>query len=202
MRFTFALTLAAIPLHAAFCSAPDGSSRHEFGFFAGYSPVSPTLIGTATDRRFVVAGFTYSYRCWIWKNASVSYSPALLPAAILLQPTETLYNFNLPYERVSPAHAVYGFGMAPLGFTLDLWRTHPVHPYGEFLGGLIASTEPIPENLPNATGLNFLFDLGLGVRIHSFSVGYRFMHISNASTTSFNPGLDNNVFYVGYSIHR
>jgi Lipid A 3-O-deacylase (PagL) len=201
VRFALVL-IAAIPLYAGFCSPPDGSPRHEFELFAGYSPVNATVIGTATDRRFIAAGFTYGYRCWMWKNTSISFTPTVLPAAILLQPSETLYNFTPPYQRVSPAHAVYGFGVAPIGFTFDFWRTHRVHPYAEMIGGLIASTEPIPENQPNATGLNFLFDLGAGVRIHAVSLGYRFLHISNADTTGFNPGIDNNIFYVGYSFTR
>jgi Lipid A 3-O-deacylase (PagL) len=206
VRF-LALLVCGIPLHAAFCSASDGASRHEFEFFAGYSPVSSTLIGTETGRRFVAAGFIYAYRCWIWKSASLSYSPTLLPAAILLQPSETLYNFYPPYQRVSPPHAVYGFAIAPLGFTLDLWRARRFHPFAESIGGLIASTEPIPENQPDASGLNFLFDFGAGLRWNArprqvVTLGYRFLHISNAATTSFNPGVDNNIFYLGYSFLR
>lgn len=206
MRF-LAFLVCAIPLRAAFCSASDGAPRHEFEFFGGYSPGSSTLIGTETGRRFVAAGFTYAYRCWIWKSASLSYSPTLLPAAILLQPSEILYNSYPPYQRVSPPHAVYGFGIAPLGFTLDLWRARRFHPFAESIGGLIASTEPIPENQPDASGLNFLFDFGAGLRWNArprqvVTLGYRFLHISNAATTSFNPGVDNNIFYLGYSFIR
>jgi hypothetical protein len=36
----------------------------------------------------------------------------------------------------------------------------------------------------------------------ALSFGYRFLHISNAGTTSFNPGLNNNVSYFGYSLLR
>ncbi|HUA21452.1 MAG TPA: acyloxyacyl hydrolase [Bryobacteraceae bacterium] len=181
--------------------------RQEFEFFSGYSPGSSTLIGTETNRRLVVAGFSYTYRCWIRKSLSLGYTATALPAAILLQPAEVLYNFVPPYQRQSPPHAVYGFGVAPLGFTLDFLRTRRVHPFTETIEGLIASTEPIPENQPDATGLNFLFDLGGGIRWdvspnRSVSLGYRFLHISNAGTTSFNPGVDNNVFYVGYSFER
>lgn len=197
----------ATPLYAGFCSAPDGAPRHDLEFFAGYSPASPTFIGTEPDRRFIAAGFTYAYRCWIWRTVSVSFSPSAMPAAILLQPSETLYNFFPPYQRFSPAHAVYGFGIAPLGFTVDLFRARRFHPFFETMEGLIASTEPIPENQPDASGLNFLFDFGAGVHWttssrRAVSLGYRFLHISNAGTTSFNPGVDNSVFYVGYSFLR
>jgi hypothetical protein len=67
--------------------------------------------------------------------------------------------------------------------------------------GIIASTEPIPINVIGATGLNFLIDIGGGVRIkagqqYTISVGYKFVHVSNGGTTGVNPGLDNNVFFA------
>ncbi|MGA3043046.1 MAG: hypothetical protein ABSF54_19900 [Bryobacteraceae bacterium] len=70
------------------------------------------MIGTVTDRRLVLAGFAYSYRRWSWDSVSVSYTAAAMPAAILIQ----------PHEGAAPAHAVYGFAVAPLGFTFDLAR--------------------------------------------------------------------------------
>jgi len=196
-----------MPLHAGLCSSATGDPRHEFELFAGYSPASTTLIGTATDRRFVAAGFTYEYRCWIWNSVSLSYSATAMPAAIALQPAQVVPTFTAPYQRFSSPHAVYGFAVAPLGFTLDLFRKRRFHPFAETIEGLIASAEPIPENQIDASGLNFLFDLGAGVRWNpsprrAISLGYRFLHISNADTTSFNPGVDNNIFYIGYSFLR
>lgn len=184
---------------AGFCTSdptPQGA-RHDLRFLAGYSPVSATLIGTASDRRFVLAGFDYSYRCWGWQHASISYTGGLFPAAILLQPTQAF----------APAHAVYGFGVTPLGFTFDFARNRKVYPFLETDEGIIASTQPIPENVPGGTGLNFLVDFGGGVRIksgdrHAITLGYRFLHISNGFTTDVNPGVDNNVFYVGFSFLR
>ncbi len=196
--------LAAAPAWAAFCS-PEGSRapsdpRHDFQFFAGYSPVSATLIGTTTDRRFIMAGFGYSYRCWVWPRVSVSYSGELIPAAVLLQPRQYL-------PQYSAAHSVYGFAIAPLGFTVDFGRRHRVYPFLETNEGIIASSEPIPINATGATGLNFLIDVGGGVRIkagarRSISLGFKFLHISNGFTSAVNPGVDNNVFYAGFSILR
>jgi hypothetical protein len=198
------ILLAAAPAWAAFCS-PGGSlgttpskPRHDFQFFAGYSPVSATLIGTTTDRRFFMAGFGYSYRCWVWPGISVSYSGELMPAAVLLQPGQYLPQFVA-------AHSVYGFAITPLGFTVDFGRRHRVYPFLQTNEGIIASTEPIPINVTGATGLNFLIDVGGGVRIktghrRAISLGYKFLHISNGFTSAVNPGVDNNVFYAGFSI--
>ncbi len=188
------LRFSPLTAWAGFCSAPpaDAPPRHEFQFFAGYSPHSSTIIGTESGRRFALAGFEYSYHCWIWNSVSLGYTAGIMPAAILIQPG---------------GHAVYGFGVTPLGFTLDLARRRRVHPFFEVSGGIIASAEPIPEQHPDATGLNFLIDLGGGIRWNvgkrsALTFGYKFLHISNAFTTNFNPGVDNNVFYFGYSLLR
>jgi hypothetical protein len=199
LGFTILLLFSAAPAWAGFCSA-DGESRHDFQFFAGYSPVSATLIGTTTDRRFLMAGFGYTYRCWAWPGVSVSYTGELIPAAVLLQPGQYLPQYVAP-------HAVYGFAITPLGFTVDFGRRHRVYPFLQTNEGIIASSEPIPINMTGATGLNFLIDVGGGVRIktgqrQAISLGYKFLHISNGFTSAVNPGVDNNVFYAGFSILR
>jgi hypothetical protein len=194
------ILLSSAPAWAAFCSSDSSASepRHDFQFFAGYSPISATLIGTTTDRRFIMAGFGYSYRCWVWPGVSISYSGELMPAAVLLQPGQYLPQFV-------PAHAVYGFAVTPVGFTADFGRRHKVYSFLETNEGIIASSEPIPINVPGATGLNFLIDLGGGIRIktgqrQAITLGYKFLHISNGFTSPVNPGVDNNVFYAGFSI--
>lgn len=203
----FLFAVFPVACRAGFCGADPvpNDTRHEFEFFAGYSPASATLIGTTGDRRLVVAGFEYSYRCWAGKNWSISFTPGVLPAAILVQPTR--YNFYRVGSAVIAAHAVYGFGVTPIGFTAHFARQRAVHPFVEARGGIIASTEPIPINAPDATGLNFLFDFGGGLQWetgerHAVEFGYKFLHISNAGTTDFNPGVDNNIFYAGFSFLR
>jgi hypothetical protein len=201
-QFAIFILLSSTPAWAAFCS-PDSSPsepRHDFQFFAGYSPVSATLIGTTADRRFFLAGFGYSYRCWVWSGVSISYTGEIMPAAVLLQPAQYLPQFV-------PAHSVYGFGITPLGFTADFGRRHKAYPFVETNEGIIASSEPIPIDVSGATGLNFLIDLGGGVRIkmgerRAITLGYKFLHISNGFTSPVNPGADNNVFYAGFSILR
>jgi hypothetical protein len=98
--------------------------------------------------------------------------------------------------------------VTPVGFTFDFARTYAIYPFFEINGGIIASTEPIPVNVPDATALNFLVDFGGGVKWrprlkgYGFEAGYKFLHISNAFTTSVNPGVDNNLFYIGFSLFR
>ena len=145
-----------------------------------------------------MAGFGYSYRCWVWPRVSISYSGELIPAAVSLQPGQYLPQFV-------PAHAVYGFAVTPLGFTADFGRRRRLYPFLQTNGGIIASSEPIPIDVSGATGLNFLIDVGGGLRIKAgrqreISLGYKFLHISNGFTSAVNPGVDNNIFYAGFSI--
>jgi hypothetical protein len=202
-----ALLVASLTAPSAagfFCTAPSlpSRARHGVEFAVGYSPESSTWIGTMPDRRFLMVGINYSYRCWDVPAASIHFSPGLMPLAMLLQPDQVeTFPAGL---RTIPAHGVYGFGITPLSFTAEIAPERRLRPLAEAAGGVIASTEPIPLRQPNATGLNFLFYFGGALRWQArpyaaLTLGYRFLHISNAGTTAFNPGVDNNVLYVGYS---
>lgn len=204
------LSLTPIAAHAGLCSDSTGEPRNDFQFLAGYSPGSSTfLIGRAPDRQFAIAGFAYSYRCWLWDSVAIGYTATVLPAAILFQPAQ-IYFFSsgtVFTESVAAAHSVYGFGVEPLGFTFEFARRHRLAPFVELGGGIIASTEPIPFNVPGGTGLNFLADLGGGIRwkigrTRAVGIGYRLMHISNANTTGVNPGIDNHILWMGFSFSR
>jgi Lipid A 3-O-deacylase (PagL) len=195
-----ALFLVTLPVCTAGVCTSDplpSEHRHELEFFAGYSPVSTTLIGVTSGSRFVEAGFSYSYRCWAWKRASISFAPGIMPAAVVLEPAPAAYRST---------RRVYGFGITPLGFRAEFLRTGRVYPFIQTDGGIIASTQPVPAT--SETGLNFLVDLGAGVRYrpkdrkYAFELGYKLLHISNAATSYIDPGVDNNVFYVGFVIFR
>ncbi len=180
------------------CDSIRGELRSELRLFAGYSPDSPTPIGSAADRQFVLAGVSYSYLCRAWGSTSLSYTGAIMPVAVVIQPDQVVTVARpqgLVLRRLDE-HAVYGFAISPLGARLDFARTRSVNPFVEGLLGLIASTEPIPIPAVNSTGLNFTVDVGGGLRwriadSRAVTFGYKFFHISNANTTSFNPGLDN-----------
>jgi hypothetical protein len=144
-EFAILLLLSAAPCRAAFCSSASSEPRHDFQFFAGYSPVSATLIGTTIDRRLFLAGFGYAYRCWTWPAVSISYTGELMPAAVLLE----------------PSHAVYGFAVTPLGFRAEFGR-HSVAPFLETNEGIIASSETHPDQRDRRDGAEFFDRSGRG----------------------------------------
>jgi hypothetical protein len=72
------------------------------------------------------------------------------PAALLRQPQQTeaiVSNPGILTMRSVPAHAVYGFAVLPAGFFAQFARHHRVYLVAERSGGIIASTEPIPERV-------------------------------------------------------
>jgi len=159
----FITSLLAIPSYAlgAVCNASAGP-KHNFEFLAGYSPASSTWIGRTEDRKFALAGFMYSYKCWTTGPADISYTAGVLPLTFLFQPAQP--NLRSVTRQIIPAHAVYGAAVLPVGFTAHFGR-HALQPFFAMHGGIIASTEPIPVNAADASGLNFLFDLSPGVSI-------------------------------------
>jgi hypothetical protein len=86
------LCLAPVAARAGLCSEATREPRDDFEFLAGYSPDTSTfLVGRAPDRQFAIAGFAYSYRCWLRNSVAISYTATVLPAAILFQPKQTYY---------------------------------------------------------------------------------------------------------------
>lgn len=154
-------------------------SAVEIDGLVGFSPSSPHLFGTAKVHDLVVLG------------GEVSTKPRFLQ-----------YVVGASFLEVPGSH-VQNFGVTPLGMRLHVLRHSFVHPYLLANAGIIASTRPIPIPRRDATGLNFLAEFGGGLTIGGrVSVGYKLLHVSNAGTTRYNPGLDNNVFFVSYKIHR
>jgi hypothetical protein len=67
------------------------------------------------------------------------------------------------------------------------------------------ATRDVPVD--DATRFNFTFEFGAGIeffrdRHQSWSIDYRIHHLSNAYIGTYNPGVDNQIFRVTYSLGR
>ena len=99
-----------------------------------------------------------------------------------------------------------GIGLEPVGFDFNFRRRHRVQPVVGINGGFLKFPRDVP--ISNSNSFNFTFSLRGAVQIftsesRSLTIGYRFHHISNANTGNpFNPGIDSNFIYAGYSFHR
>lgn len=144
------------------------------GFF-GYSPNSPQLFGSARVPCVALIGGDVSV------GRTVEYIA------------------SFEYLKV-PGSGIDNYAVTPIGVRLNAFSRRKVHPFLLIDEGIIASTKPIPY--PNDVGLNFLVDFGAGLQLGRVKVGYKLMHISNASTYKANPGLDSNVFFVSFTFHK
>jgi Lipid A 3-O-deacylase (PagL) len=99
-----------------------------------------------------------------------------------------------------------GIGLEPVGFDFNFRRRHRVQPVVGINGGFLKFPRDVP--ISNSNSFNFTFSLRGAIQIftsesRSVSIGYRFHHISNANTGNpFNPGIDSNFIYAGFSFHR
>lgn len=122
---------------------------------------------------------------------------------------ETVINFagtNLgPCEHAS-RRTTRGIGLEPVGFDFNFRRRHRFQPVVGINGGFLKFTRDVP--ISNSNSFDFTFSLRGAIQVftsesHSVTVGYRFHHISNANTGNpFNPGIDSNFIYAGFSFHR
>ena len=76
---------------------------------------------------------------------------------------------------------------------------------GTFWGALIGMIFLMP--LAGAARFNFTFDFSGGVQIvnstrRAFTIGYKYQHISNGYRATFNPGVDVQMIFAGFSIFK
>lgn len=174
---------------------------NEFGVWIGGSLNSPTLIGTATERRLLLLGLRYGRVLGGSRDVAIEYMADVIPLAVVFQP-----DFARQFNRSDDA-AIYGAGVAPIGFRFIFNRRGRLKPFAETTGGFIYSRRPVPVDVEGATRFNFSFDFSGGVQFftsarRALTVGYKFHHLSNAHRARVNPGLDSNVVYLGFSLFK
>ncbi len=148
------------------------------------------------------------------ENLAIKYQIDLIPVAVinyrrqrLLQLSPTTFIFNR--DRTT----AYAAGLTPVSFQLNFRRRNKIQPFITAEAGLLVFNKSIPDDrsplLPNQRGRQFNFTLagGGGVEFltesaRSYTVGFKFHHISNASTGNINPGFDQNLFYFGYTFKK
>ena len=174
---------------------------NELGVWAGGSFDSPTVIGTAEDRKYFTLGLRYGRIFGASKRVAYEYTVDVVPVAVVFQPA-----FAQAVNRSHQA-SVYGAGLSPIGFKVNFNRQGRVKPFVSSSGGFLYFKRPVPVDIPLATKFNFTFDVGGGVQIpihtrRAIMLGYKFHHISNGGRSQINPGLDANLIYVGFSFFK
>jgi hypothetical protein len=181
---------------------------NEYGFWGGYAPFTVQLVGTTSDRQLLDIGLRYGRAMKLCEKSQpgkepkpchvqIDYTLDIIPVATIRQPTSTGHE------------VVYGGGVSPVGFRFDFLPRRRSQPFIAWTAGFVSSVRPIPKDVPGGTQFNYTFDfIQVGFRRFNASgdrawmFGYKLQHISNAYRANVNPGVDENVFFAGYSFYR
>ncbi len=186
---------------------PGGSGRsldigtNEIGIWAGYSWSNPTLIGRMTDRALFEFNVQYARVIDTSDKWALKYTVEIVPVAYVRQPQQGVMNGN-PVDLPGTKQKIYGVGITPVGFQVNYRRGHVLQPYVNGSAGILYFAEQVP--VADSSKINFNLGLGVGVQIwhsenQSIRLGYKYNHISNGYTASQNPGMDSNLFHIGYA---
>jgi len=188
--------------------------KNGFSVWGGFAPDIPRVFGGSRRSTFGEIGLRYSRRIATTENLVLKYQIDLIPLAVinyrrqrLLQLSPTMFTFDR--DRTT----AYGAGLTPVNFQLNFRRRNKIQPFITAEAGLLVFNKSIPDDrsplLPNQRGRQFNYTLagGIGVEFlieseRSYTVGFKFHHISNASTGNINPGFDQNLFYFGYTFKK
>lgn len=177
----------------------------------GFSPFEPTNFTgpkeyNTAGRKFGIAAVRWGRVFGTVKGITYEYMFEANPFAISLKnevenpdyvsPTAT------PNVLPTKRETSYGVGITPAVFRFYFFPKSRVKPFVQIGAGVLITNKPKP--MPETTRLNFMGYWGGGLLFHTkrnqaITLGYRYLHISNANTTDFNPGYNANVFSVGYS---
>lgn len=176
---------------------------NEWGIWGGISLDSPTLIGKTPNARFGNVGLRYGRVLAAGKSIAFEWTIDAIPLAILSN--DRLIATSSPYVFTVTRKSVYGAGAAPIGLKFNFRRNRRLQPFGHATGGFLYFSQQVP--IDGASQFNFTFDFSGGVQIvnsnrRSFTIGYKYQHISNGRTANFNPGVDVQMLFAGFSIFR
>ena len=178
---------------------------NEWGVWGGISFDAPTLIGKTPSARFGNVGLRYGRVLAASKTVAFEWTIDAIPISILSNDRFTLVPSGSGFVVQKNRKSVFGWGAAPIGLKFNFRRNRRVEPFGQATGGFIYFNEQVP--ITGAARFNFTFDFSGGLQIvnsnrHSFTIGYKYQHISNGYRATFNPGVDVQMIFAGFSIFR
>jgi len=186
------------------CAQTEEAGKNELAVWGGFSPDSSIAIpalGRTPDARFGILGLRYARRFNNNDTVNLKYTADIIPAAILNYPDIEILPTSPPsVQSVRPTR--YAFGAAPLGLQINFGPRKKLQPFAGISGGFLYFAQRVPNIV--GTRFNFTADIGAGLEIRlkkkrAITISYKYYHISNANRGIENAGIDNNLFYVGYT---
>lgn len=170
-----------------------GGSVKPITAFSGITPEE------ARSRKFFIVGLGYARAIAVSKSLALQYTADVIPIAIA---TNDILKFTAPPE---PRGTAYGFGLIPLGLRLNFRNGAKTKPFIAIAAGGMLFNRPVP--LPDAGKFAFALEGGGGIRWFRSSgraifVGAKLHHLSNGNRSGSNRGLNQLVFYTGFSFMK
>lgn len=193
---------------AVFAQDDAEAGKSELMLWGGFSPDSSTVFkgtGRTPDARFGIVAVRYSRRFNNSDKVNLKYTFDAVPLAVLNYPDvriPTLVTAGSTFQVQSVRETRRAFGIAPLGLQVNFRPRKKYQPFIGASGGLLYFNKTTPNFI--GTRFNFTADVGGGLEIRlkekrALTVGYKYYHISNGNRGIENPGVDNNLFYIGYT---
>ncbi len=193
-------------------NAFDG--KNELSVQGGFAPDIARIYGGSRKSKFGFAAVRYSRHLIGSENVALKYTIDFIPLAIIKYDRQPIVQ-TAPSAFVtqSISTTAYGIGLTPVGFQLNFRRKSKIQPFISASAGLIHFNKSIPDDrsavFPERRGRQFNFALAGGGGVEfatesgkSYAIGFKFHHISNASTGNINPGFDQDLFYFGYTFKK
>lgn len=164
---------------------------HEFSVLGGYSPRSTKgFWGKTPEATMQLLAMRYNRKLLKLRGSE------LLEYVIELNIRADYYNPAVNQD-VSPGNFT-GFGISPIGFQYNFRTDAILQPFLKSSVGFLYLDNPFPDD--RGKKFNFMLEAGTGVefqitKFSSFTVGYKYHHMSNGQIGQINPGIDSNVFY-------
>lgn len=194
--------------------ASDFDEKNEFSVWGGFAPDMPRVFGGSRPSSYGQIAVRYSRRIATSENLALKYTIDFIPIAVLNYDRRPVIQTAPNTFVVQPQDTTaYAWGLTPVGFQLHFRRRAKIQPFISANAGLLVFNKTIPDDrspvfpdrfgrqvnftLAGGGGVDFLTDSG-----RTFTLGFKFHHISNSSTGNINPGYDQNLFYIGYTFKK
>ncbi len=178
---------------------------NEFGVWGGGAFSATTIFGglhadEAAGRKYFTIGLRYGRVLAAKKRAALEYTLDAIPVAVAFH---TIVRNPTPPPTTIRQNA-YGWGVTPLGLKAT-FGSGKVKEFASVAGGLLWFNKSVPR--PDAGRFAFTGEADGGVEVLTESnraviLGVKFHHISNANLSGANRGLNQFIFYVGYSVFK
>lgn len=192
----------------------DFNEKNELSVWGGFAPDMPRVFGGSRPSSYGQLALRYSRRIATSESLALKYTVDFIPLAVINYDRRPIIQTAPNTFVVQPDSTTnYAFGLTPVGFQLHFRRQAKIQPFISANAGLLIFNKTIPDDrslvFPERNGkhLNFTLAGGGGVDFltdagRTFTLGFKFHHISNASSGNINPGFDQNLFYVGYTFKK